>query len=106
MAATWGDVTEFADHIAKALPDRAVTVENGCVVISRRSRRAAILAVAARLTNQPLSAMQPLADELVPLGIDVSGNQEHLRALSVLVTNLRHDMKPSEDALQALGCAA
>lgn len=97
---------DFLSHVQAHMPDRDVSEADGCIYIAAESRRAKILSVAARLTNQPLMAMQPLADELRAFGIDVSGNAEHLRALSVLVTNLRHDMKPSEAALQALGCAA
>jgi hypothetical protein len=100
----WSD--PFTQHLAAALPDRRVTEAEGHVHIAPASRRDTILSVAKRLLNQPLMPMQPLADELVPLGIDVSANPEHMRALAVLTDNLRYGMPPSLRALECLGCAA
>lgn len=98
----------FAQHLQDHLPGRTVTEDGDLIVITRRhDHRDLILAVAARLANQPQAPMQPLADELAPFGVDVSGNPEHLHALAVLVTNVRHGMTPSEKALACLmGVAA
>ncbi len=49
--------------------------------------------------------MRPIVQRCRAYGIDITNN-DHLRAMQVLMANVRYGMEPSPSALATLGCEA